>query len=628
MTVSDPAAAAAGTVYLSPSEIALLTPEEARQYEQLLTEEYALTSPLCLAEVMFEETRRWPHLVYLDEHLVALSEYRLTEDGPGEPGTTVWWYTTGTTTGGTPGVAPVVHETTNPHDIPEDAEELGATVALNGQRLPVVFQLAVSMRPRAGKSRLITEVFPFWLQIKAGRRLQIGLGTYSDTFAADWGQQARDLAIALNEKYPWFPYPQGGFKAPRDVFSTKEGGRVRYVGVGGGITGKTLNVLIGDDFIKNDEDAQSEATRLKSHRFYDRTWSTRKTRDLRPDAVYPIPIEIIMATRWHENDVLGHATMDLDTRTRKPGWCVINIPALCEDPDNDPLHRQEGEAHPNAAGETAADMRRLRDQDPRGFAALYQGRPAPEEGGIIPTNFGVFWYTPDRQYLSWYEDSGDGGGLHTVPADDLIYFSAADMAATEKTSADWTVCFAFGYSREFDRLFVLDRYRARITSDKYITELVPFMEANQSRQLVVENVTYGQAFAQQMRALARRGGTNVAVLDEGPKMYDKVSRAISSGLPMRGRFGTLLVPKGASWVEDAKAECAVFPYGEYDDQVDALAFGAWYAEELPGKKRIPSKVPKSLGEEIDEHVDRQHKRKSKGTHPNDARWRFVRSRWR
>ena len=597
---------------LTPEEVALLTPEEADVYAALLEEQIAKRSPLDLAELMFPETRRWPQLVLLNEHLVALKEYRLTRVGPGVPGTTQWWYV--------PTGEDDRSYCSSPHDIPEEVSDLGATVQLpDGSRVPVVFRLSISMRPRAGKSRLVTETFPFWLQVVCGRKLQIGVGTYSDRFAWDWGAQARDFALQFHESHRWFPTPAGGQRASAEIFRTQEGGRIRYVGVGGGITGKTLNVLIGDDFIKNDEEAQSETTRENTHRFYDRTWKTRRTRDLAPDAVLPIPIELLMATRWHEDDVTGHACYDPETREPYDDWCILNIPALSKG-DGDPLNRPEGEAHPNAAGETAADMLKLQANDPRGFAALYQGEPSPEGGGLIPNTFGVYHTkrTDDGEYFLWRgnlpdDEFDEPPRLLSVPARELIRFTAADMAATEKTSADWTVAYACAYSRQFDKLFILDRYRKKITTDKYTTELIPFIEEHDARRVLVENITYGQKFQQDLRALKRQdpGRHKGLVIEEMPKMADKVARALSSGLPDMMRRKAVLVHKDATFREDAAAELGMFPFGTHDDQVDALGFAAWYVQELPffvpeREKKVPS-----LAEEIDAHVEKEHRRKNR-----------------
>ena len=584
--------------FLSPEEVALLTPEEAELYASLLEHQIALRSPLDLAEIMFPETRRWPQLELLNDHLLALSEYRLTANGPVPADDVAWWYT--------PTGSEAKLRATSPHSIPEEVDAFGAYSRATGEA--IVFRLSISMRPRAGKSRLVTEVFPFWLQLQGEGDLQIGVGTYSDTFAWDWGGQARDFAIQWHKSHSWFPLPAGGARAGREIFNILgRKGKIRYVGVGGGITGKTLHVLIGDDFIKNDEEAQSDALRKQSHRFYHRTWKTRRTRDLTPDCRFPIPIEVLMATRWHEDDVTGNACYDEETREARDDWCILNIPALSKG-EGDPLGRPEGAAHPNAAGETREDMERLRSDDPRGFSALYQGEPSPEGGGLIPNTFASY-HERDGHFL-FRRESGTFNAppeLVSVPVTELIRFSAADMAATEKTAADWTVVFACAYSREHDMLFILDRYKEKITTDKYVEELVPFLENNDAGAVLVENVTYGQKFQQDLRRLRSQGHMKLSV-EEVPKMADKTARVVTSGLPSMMRQKRVAVHKDASWREDVAAELGLFPYASHDDQVDALAFAAWHVKELPPYRKVKVRKVPTFEEEIEKHAMKQHSR--------------------
>jgi hypothetical protein len=52
----------------------------------------------------------------------------------------------------------------------------------------------------------------------------------------------------------------------------------------------------------------------------------------------------------------------------------------------------------------------------------------------------------------------------------------------------------------------------------------------------------------------------------------------------QGRFeaGRILLPKEALWLADFENELLAFPYGRYDDQVDALLlFFDWFAENEP-----------------------------------------------
>ncbi len=574
--------------FLTHEEIRKLTPAEAQRYSELLTVQLAKRSPLDLAEIMFPETRRWAHLELLNEYLLALAEYRLTAKGPVQADEVRWYYDD---------YDGIRHEAARPQDIPEEVNAYGAVAV--GE--PIVFRLAVSMRPRAGKSRLVNEVFPHWLHLH-DPDLQIGVATYSDTFAWDWGGEARDRALDLGQReqdpLPWFPQPAGGVRAPREVFQVEGAkGKIRYAGTGGAITGKTLQVLIADDLVKNDDQAQSEAQRAELFRFYDSTWTSRKTADRRPGAKFPIPIEVLMGTRWHELDPVGYATYDPETKQQREGWCVLNVPAVSEG-DGDPLGRPEGATHPNAAGENREHMEAIKRDNPRMYSALYQGRPAPVGKGLISSNFQGFWRGEEGALL--YNVDGE---TMTCYETDLVHFASADMAATKKTTSDWTVLYHLAWDRVNGIGFVLDEYREKITTDEYMDEIPPWLEARKLRIVLVENVTYGQTLGQ---GLEKRG-----FQVEYPKLSsDKIGRALASTLGAMVARGAWRTPLDASWRDDLASEVGLFPYGAHDDRVDAMVFGSDYARELPEAPPRVEKEPKTVPEMLDAHVEQQARRRS------------------
>ena len=590
---------------IAPEILEQMTPQELAAYKVLLQREVALKSPLDLACLLFPETRRWPQLELLNDHLLALSQYRLTAAGPVPAEDVQWWYRAKG--------ADTQILVSGPHAIPEQ-ELVDAYGAYDGEKNQIVFQLAVSMMPRAGKSRLITEVFPLWLLLQ-DPDMQIGLGTYNDTFAGDWGEAMRNLLLAHHSmaeeagESPFLPYPEGGARAAKDILKVQGFlGKIRYTGTGGTVTGKTLHVLVGDDFVKGEEDMLSDAIRFQLHRFIDSTWETRKTRNMRANCPFPIPFEIRMATRWHQMDPIGYSCFDHDTHAPDPFWCIVNIPSLAVDgPDVDPLGREVGESHPNAAGLTREALEKLRADDPRTFSSLYQGNPAIEGGGLVSTDFKSYWTREDKgaTFIMWRgtpEQPGEVPPILATPDDELIHFAAADMAATKKTSSDYTVLGTFAYSREHDMLFVTSWFRDRITTDQYNEILVPLIVDNSCATTVVENVTYGQVFGQSLERLKLQ-------VEFADAIADKVARIVASEVSGRIRKGGLRVASGASYLPNLVAEAEFFPYGDHDDQVDVLAFANDFVKELPDwRPKVEKKVP-TVMDMIDEQVDAQVKKR-------------------
>src|SRR5262245_57413390 len=96
-----------------------------------------------------------------------------------------------------------------------------------------------------------------------------------------------------------------------------------------------------------------------------------------------------MNTRWHEEDVAGRVLEQIDRKLIKGR--VISIPAIAE--ENDALGRKPGEYlwdEPHGYNYGAFLRDRQRETTPMMWAALYQQRPAPEEGDF----FRADWLKP------------------------------------------------------------------------------------------------------------------------------------------------------------------------------------------------------------------------------------------
>jgi hypothetical protein len=93
----------------------------------------------------------------------------------------------------------------------------------------------------------------------------------------------------------------------------------------------------------------------------------------------PTASVIIIATRWHREDLSGRLLGE------QPGmWDSVNIPALSAPGVPDALGRPPDVWLASARGTTEADWQATRrDVGQRTWHALYQGMPAPPEGGIF-----------------------------------------------------------------------------------------------------------------------------------------------------------------------------------------------------------------------------------------------------
>lgn len=254
-------------------------------------------------------------------------------------------------------------------------------------------KLIIELPPRHGKSELVTVRYPAY-RLERTPSLRVIIGAYNDTLARKFSRRARritGLRIALSDD-----------RTAAEEWETSEGGGVRAVGVGGGITGQGGDVIIIDDPVKSREEAESLTFRDRVWEWYTDDIYTRRE----PGAAI-----IVMMTRWHEDDLAGRILASDDG----PNWTVIRLPALAE--PNDPLGREEGEALcPDRYDEDAlAEIRVVLGA--YSFDALYQQNPTARKGQLFdPAWFGFVDAAPAEatRARAWDFGATDGDGDPTA----------------------------------------------------------------------------------------------------------------------------------------------------------------------------------------------------------------------
>lgn len=272
-------------------------------------------------------------------------------------------------------------------------------------------RIIISLPPRHGKSELITKNTPIWALENYGQKNVI-LCSYGGELSTDFGRAVRDL-IKDNSDVLNLRIRQDAER--NNNWLTDDGGSMRSVGLGGPITGRGADVLIIDDYIKEIKDALSENQR---NYIWDWFVTTAYTR-LEPGATV-----IIVATRWHHDDLIGRILKN------KPGrhpWTNIVIPAIAEVPGYDPedpttweltdfLGRKNGEP----LFEERYPLIELEDRKATlgsfFFNALFQQRPESDFGQltnrswikIIPSTPNLDGFKVGRFWdLAVSEDGGD-----------------------------------------------------------------------------------------------------------------------------------------------------------------------------------------------------------------------------
>jgi predicted phage terminase large subunit-like protein len=298
------------------------------------------------------------------------------------------------------------------------------------------------------------------------------------------------------------------------------------------------NCIIVDDPVKNAEEADSLAYRRRAVNWWNTTLYTRAE---------PGASIVLLMTRWHQADLGGYLKSP-ENESHKD-WLVINLPALAE--EGDALGRSLGAALCPARYDAPALEKIKTAVGTRAWNALYQQRPSAEQGNLIKREW-------------WQEYS-------TLPQvwDEQII--SGDLTFTGKATSDMVVFQVWG--RLGAQKYLLDQVRGTFS---FTRSLEVFMELCRkwplARRRLIENKANGPALEDQLKK-------HVPGIILWEPRGDKVAR-VNAATPTI-EAGNCYLPsrtRGA-WVEGFVTECADFPNGVYDDQVDTMSQALAYFDQ-------------------------------------------------
>ncbi len=326
-------------------------------------------------------------------------------------------------------------------------------------------------------------------------------------------------------------------------------GSYRCAGRGGALTGKSADLLIIDDPLKDWEEAISETIRESAFNWLVTTAMTR---------VQEGGGIIVMATRWSLDDIIGRLT-----RLQKGTWKLINFPAIAEE---DEPNRKRGECLTKERYSTEY-LIAIRDgkATPDGqqdsplinsyqWSAVYQQRPSPEGGGLFK-----------RRDWRYYD------------IDVFIQFDGEvqswDMSFKDLKTSDFVSGLVIAYkgANKYLRDRVNERLGFRATKDEVRAMSLKWPK---TWRKYVEDKANGTAVIDD---LTGEIPGLIAVEPEGGKIAR--AHAVSGDveahnvyLPARKNLQTgMLVP--LPWVEAFIGQLENFPTGVNDDDVDAFTQG-------------------------------------------------------
>ena len=157
--------------------------------------------------------------------------------------------------------------------------------------------------------------------------------------------------------------------------------------MGGPLTGRGAHILIIDDPIKDAAEARSRTKREAVWAWYRSVARTR---------VAPGGGIIVMCTRWDEEDLIGKLITQSKTTPGADQWEILNFPAIAP---ADEAHRRAGEALDPNRWPVAELLKIKATLGPYWWAALYDGKPVPDGGNKVQTDW-IGRYTADPYQIA------------------------------------------------------------------------------------------------------------------------------------------------------------------------------------------------------------------------------------
>lgn len=419
----------------------------------------------------------------------------------------------------------------------------------------------VSVPPQHGKTIHLSTFGAAWLW-GSDPRSKLVVATYNEDRAAELGD---DIQAVFN--HPNFSMVFPGFALSpsskgKMAMRTTAGGKLFFVGQGSGTTGKTADIFIIDDPIKDDVQVQSDDFREKLWRWFFSVAYSRGSNRTRM---------IVLHTRWHEDDLLGRLCDPNHPERRKlyagiaDDWEYLNLPGVIKDPElarvlglsleapTDKRVIEQFGSEPMvalwASDKSLLHFSQWKRGDRRTFGALVMGEPAPDDGAFFTSDM-ILEYDPED-----------------LPKF-LRFYGASDHAVSEKRQRDATVLGAVGVDKAGDIWVLPDAVWRNMETKDTVEELLAMFRRHDFMTWWMEDELISKSFGPFLRERMRKERVYTPIVTVRPSS-DKLTRARA----MQGRMSlrTVHFPRFAPWWVDARAQILRFPYGAHDDFVDFLS---------------------------------------------------------
>ena len=315
-------------------------------------------------------------------------------------------------------------------------------------------RLIVTMPPQHGKSVGATTLLPAYM-LGLNPDTRSAIASYSGSLASRFNRRVQRI-LDSREYEELFPEttikrgtkPANYIRTADEVEIIGHEGALLSVGREGSLTGNRVDCFILDDLYKDAMEANSPIIHENCWEWYTSVVRTR---------MHNFSRELIVFTRWHEEDLIGTITSKEPCRefrnwsdleeVGENEWLYLNFEALKSSPPTEIDPRNVGEAlwEERHSAELLKQKQKL---DSLRFECMYQGHPSSREGLLYGDSFAEYDILPrDIVRYGNYTDTADTGDdylcslCYAVDTDGVIYICDAvylrePMEVTEREVAE------------------------------------------------------------------------------------------------------------------------------------------------------------------------------------------------
>lgn len=422
------------------------------------------------------------------------------------------------------------------HAIAEELQRASDSIA-RGESYYVI----ISVPPRHGKSDLCSRRFPVWHMLRNPDH-EVILATYGADLSEELSSDARNCFAEVGPRQGLHFAPDRNAKANWGIEGHK--GKLNAVGLGGAITGKGANILIIDDYCKNRQEAESEEIRKKVWDSFRNDCFTR---------LAPVHAVIILATRWHEDDLIGSILEEMKKSAEYPQYKQLIFSA--ENKEGTWLFPERFSPKWYRAMKLSLGA--------YAWNCLFLCNPQPRNGAMLRADLVKIVK------------------LSEVPLG-LKWTRGWDLASTEKERIKDDPDYSVGTLAAFDgqRLWVKDVVRGQWTApqrDQAILDTA--VRDGRTVKVRVEAVGgYKDTYVRMMKALSGK-----AIVRPARPRESKVARAsLFEALFEHGFVNIVAAPWNDDWIKEFNK----FPKAPHDDQVDSLGLASADDVDVLGRMKV------------------------------------------